>query len=144
MVSHVIDGETWLHDLGGGYVSYHSYIPLERLDDGYTTECILGMISVTWFIVQLDFYITLWSTFHLLVIANYISHLGIKMISWIWIVGDVTNTPDFSDHIQVNCLFFPVKNLVPLNQPDLVKVHSLKLGTKCIFLFFFRSGLRGP
>ena len=55
LVSHVIDGETWLHDLGGGYVSYISYIPFEQLDDGYTTECRLGMKFVTWCIVKLDF-----------------------------------------------------------------------------------------
>ena len=36
-VCHVIDGETWLHDLGGLDVSYHSDTPFERLDYGYTT-----------------------------------------------------------------------------------------------------------
>ena len=29
LVSHVIDGETWLYDLGGVHVSYLSYTPLE-------------------------------------------------------------------------------------------------------------------
>ena len=59
LVSQIIDGETWLHGLGGRSVSYLSYIPFEQLDDGYTTECILWMIFVTWFIVKLDFYVTL-------------------------------------------------------------------------------------
>ena len=113
LVSHVIFGNTWLHDLGGIYVSCLSYIPCERLDDGYTTECRLGMIFVTWCIVKLYFYVTLYSTFHILIVANYISHMGIKMIFCSWVVGDVTNTPDFSDHIQVNCLFLPVQNRVP-------------------------------
>ena len=43
LVSHVIDGETWLHDLGVLDVSYNSDTPFERLDDGYKTNCILGM-----------------------------------------------------------------------------------------------------
>ena len=42
-VTCVIDGEKWLHALGGLGVSYHSETPFERLDDGYTTECRLGM-----------------------------------------------------------------------------------------------------
>ena len=32
----VIDGETWLHSLGGIDVSYFSHT-FEQLDDGYTT-----------------------------------------------------------------------------------------------------------
>ena len=106
LVSHVIDGDKWLHDLGGGYVSYISYIPFERLDDGYKTECRLWMRFFTWWIVKLDCYVTLCSACHILIVASDIIHMGIKMISWSWVVGDVTNTPDFSDHIQVNCLFF--------------------------------------
>ena len=47
MVSHVIDGETWLHYLGGLDVSYNSDTTFERLDDGYTTNFILGMIFFT-------------------------------------------------------------------------------------------------
>ena len=43
LVSNVINGETWLHDLGGLGVYYHSDTPFERSDDGYTTECILWM-----------------------------------------------------------------------------------------------------
>ena len=99
-------GSQCLHDLGGIYVYYLSYIPFERLDYGYTTECILEMIFVTWCIVKLDCYVTLCSACHILIVANDISHLGIKMISWIWVVGVVTKTHDFYDHIQVNCLFF--------------------------------------
>ena len=53
MVSYVIDGNTWLHDLGGLDVSYHSEKPFERIEYGYTTECRLGMIFVTWCIVKL-------------------------------------------------------------------------------------------
>ena len=59
LVSYVIDGNTWLHDLGGLDVSYHSETPFERLADGYTTECRLGMIFVTWCIVKLYFNVTL-------------------------------------------------------------------------------------
>ena len=106
LASHVIDGETQLHALGGIYVSYLSYIPFEQIDDGYTTECRLGMIFVIWCIFKLDCYVTLCSACNILIVSNYISHLGIKMISWIWLVGDVTKIPDFYDHIQVNCLFF--------------------------------------
>ena len=95
-----------MHDLGGIYVSYLSYITFKRIDDGYTTECRLGMRFFTWCIFELDCYVTLFSACNILIVANYISHLGIKMISWRWVVGDVTKTPEFSDHIQVNCLFF--------------------------------------
>ena len=113
LVSYVIDGETWLHDSGEIYVSYLSYIPFEWLDDGYTTECRLGMIFVTWCIVKLDCYVILCSACHILIVANYISHMGIQIISWRRVVGDVINITEFSDHIQVNYLFLPVKNLVP-------------------------------
>ena len=102
LVSHVIYGKTWLNDLGGIYVSYISYIPFERLDDGYTTECRLGMRFVTWCIFKLNCYVTLFSACHILIVANYIIHMGIKMISRIWVVGDVTKKPEFSDHIQVS------------------------------------------
>ena len=106
LVSHVTDGETWLHDLGGIYVSYNPDTPFEKLDAGYTTECRLWIIFVTWCIVKLYFHFTLCITCHILIISNDISHLDIKVISWIWVVGDVTKIPDFSDHIQVNFLFF--------------------------------------
>ena len=106
MLSHVIDGDTWLNYLGGGYVSYLSYIPFYRLDDGYTTECRLGIIFFTWCIVKLNVFVTLCRACNIIIVSNYIIHMGIKIISWIWVVGDVTKTPDFSDHIQVNCLFF--------------------------------------
>ena len=125
LVNHVIDGETYLHYLGGIYVSYLSYIPFEPLDDGYTTECILGMIFVTWCIFKLYCYVTLVSACHILSVANYISHMGIKMISWRWIIGDVTKTHEFYDHIQVNCLFFTHEKYLLLKQPGLVKAHSL-------------------
>ena len=99
MVSRVIDGEIWLHDLGGIGVSYHSDTPFEQLDDGYTTECILGMIFVTWCIVKLYFHVTLCITCNILIVYNYISHLGIKVISQRGVVGDVTKILEFSDHI---------------------------------------------
>ena len=88
-----------LNKLGGVYVSYHSDTTFERLDYGYTTECRLGMIFVTWCIVKLYCHVTLCITFHILIVSNYISHLGIKVISWSWLVGDVTKILDFSDHI---------------------------------------------
>ena len=82
LVSHVIDGDTWLHDLGGIYVAYISYIPFEKIDDGYTNECRLGMRFVNLCIVKLDCYVTLCRACHILVVDKYIIHLGIKMISW--------------------------------------------------------------
>ena len=94
----------------GGSISYLSYILFERLDDGYTTECRLWIIFFTWCIVKLDCCVTLCSDCHILIVDNYISRMGIKMISWSWVVGDVTKTPDSSDHIQLNCLFFQGHN----------------------------------
>ena len=107
LASHVIDKETWLNDLGGGYVSYLSYTPFERLDDGYTTECRLGMIFFTWCIVKLDYYVTLCSDCHILIVANDSIHMGIKMISWVWVVGYVTKTPDFYDHTSKLLICYP-------------------------------------
>ena len=76
LVINVIDGETWLHDLGGLAFSYHSDTPFERLDAGYTTECRLGMIFFTWCIVKLYCHFTLRITFHILIVSNDIIHLG--------------------------------------------------------------------
>ena len=106
---HIIDEDKWFNDLGQNSVSYLWYIPCEQIDYGYTTECRLGMIFFTWCIFKFDCYVTLCSSCHIFIVANNISHIGIKKISCIWVVGDVTNTPDFSDHIQVNCLFLPMK-----------------------------------
>ena len=127
-MSHVIDGETWLHDLGVIYVSYLSCIPFERLDDRKTTECRLGVRFVTWCIVKLYCYVILCSACHILIVANYISHLGIKMISWIWLFGDVTNTPEFSYHIQVNCLFFTCEESCSLKTTQSIKNAFLITG----------------
>ena len=88
-----------MHDLGGLNDSYYSDKTFERLDDEYTTEFILGMIFVTWCIVKLYFHVTFCNTCHILIVSNDISYLGIKGISWIWLVGYVTNISDFSDHI---------------------------------------------
>ena len=77
-----------------------------KKSSGDTTECILGMIFVTWCILKLDFYVTLWSTCLILIVYNYIIHIGRKMISWIWLVGDIAMISDFSDHIQSNCFFY--------------------------------------
>ena len=99
LVSHVIDGEKWLHGLGGLDSSYHSDRHFEQLDDGYTTECRIGMKFVTWCIVKLYFHVTLCINCHTLIVSNYIIHMGIKVISWSWVVGDVTNIPDFYYHI---------------------------------------------
>ena len=82
LVSFAIDMETWLHDLGSLDVSYHSATSLEKLDGGYTTECRLGMIFVTWCIVQLYYRVSLCISCHILIISNDISHMGIKVISW--------------------------------------------------------------
>ena len=78
---------------------WYSDTPFERIDDGYITECKLGMIFVTWCIVKLYFYVNLCITCHIIILSNYIIHMGIKVIFWIWVVGDVTKIPDFSDHI---------------------------------------------
>ena len=125
LVSYVIDGEIWLYDLGGIYVSYISHIPFERLDYGYTTECRLGMRFVTWCIVKLDFYVTLCRACCILIVANYISHMGIKIISWIWLVGAVINTSDFSDLIQINCLFLPSEKYCSLKPTQSSKIAFL-------------------
>ena len=69
-VSRVIGGEKWLHDLGGIGVSYHSDTPFEKLDDGYKNECRLGIIFVTWCIVNLYFHVTLCITCHILIVSN--------------------------------------------------------------------------
>ena len=71
------------------------------------------MRFVTWCIVKLDCYVNLCSACYILIVSNDIIHMGIKMMSWSWVVGDVTNTPDFYDHIQVNFLFFTRENIVP-------------------------------
>ena len=98
LVSHVFYGETFLHDLGGIFVSYISYIPFERLDDGYTNECKPGITFVTWCIAKLDCYVTLCRACHILIVDNCISHMGIKTISWSCVVGDVNNTPDLIEY----------------------------------------------
>ena len=77
---------------GGIDASYLSDIHFERLSAGDTTECRLGMIFFTWCIVKLYCYVNLCSDFLILIVANYISHMGIKMISWSWGVRDVTMT----------------------------------------------------
>ena len=74
------------------------------------------MRFVTWCIVKLDCYVNLCRACHILIVANAISHLGVKMISCRWVVSDVTNTPEFSDHIQVNCLFFTLENYFALKK----------------------------
>ena len=48
----------------------------------------------------------LYAALVLIIVANDISHLRKNMISMRWGVYDVTKTTDFSDHIQVNYLFF--------------------------------------
>ena len=78
MVGYVINGETWLHDLGGVDVSYISDIPFEILDYGYTADCILGIIFVTWCIVKLYFYVDLCSACHILILDNDIIRLEPK------------------------------------------------------------------
>ena len=98
-MSYVIYRGTWLHDLGGLAFSYILDIPFERLDGGYTTEFRIGMVFFTWCIIKLDCYVTLCISSHILIVANNISHMGIKMISWILIVGVVTNISDSYDHI---------------------------------------------
>ena len=99
LVSHIIDEYTWLHNLGGIDVSYHSDTPFEWLDYGYTTECRLGTRFVTWCIVNLYCHVTLCIAYHILIVSNDISHLGIEKIPRSWLVGDVTKIPYFSDYI---------------------------------------------
>ena len=57
-MSRLIDGETWLHDLGRIYAYYISYIPFEQISAADTTECRIGMIFATLRIVKSYFYIT--------------------------------------------------------------------------------------
>ena len=99
LVSYAIDGETWLHDLGGIDDYYLSDMHFERLDGGYTTDCRLGIQFFTWYIVKLDFNVTLCSTCNILIVANGISYPEMNMISWSWGVGDVTKTSEFSYNV---------------------------------------------
>ena len=89
---YVIYRETWLHDFWGIAVSYISDINFERLAAGDTTECRIGVISVTWCIVKLYCYVTLCRACMILIVYNDIIHLGEKYIFWIWGVWDVTIT----------------------------------------------------
>ena len=57
------------------------------------------MRFVTWFIVKLYCHDNLCITCHILIVSNYISYIGIKVISWSWAVVDVTKIPEFYDHI---------------------------------------------
>ena len=57
LVWYVIGGETWLHELGMGYVYYISYVHFELIYAGDSTDCILGIIFVTWCIIKLDCYV---------------------------------------------------------------------------------------
>ena len=82
LVSHVIYEETWLHDLGGLDVSYHSDTTFEQLDDGYKTECRLGMRFFTCCIVKLYCHVNLCITCNILIVSSDISHMGIKVIFW--------------------------------------------------------------
>ena len=109
-------------------VSYLSDIHFERFSAGDTTESRLSMIFFTWCIVKLYCYVTLFSACHILIVANDISHLGIKMISWRCVVGDVTKPPDFSDHIHVNCLFFTREKYVSLKTTQSSKSAFLITG----------------
>ena len=72
---------------------------LWKIDDEYTNECRLRIRFVTWFIVKLYCHVTLYITCHILIVSNDIIHMGIKVISWSWLVGDVTKIPDFSDQL---------------------------------------------
>ena len=89
---YVIDRETQLHGFWGIDVSYLSDICFEQLSAGDTTECRLGMILFTCCIVELDYYVTFLSPCFILIVANYIRHMGRTIISWIWGVCDVTMT----------------------------------------------------
>ena len=96
---HVINGEKWLHYLGGIVASYLSDIHVERLAARDTTECRLGMIFFTWCIVELDCFVNLCQACIISIVANDIIHTGRKMISWIWRVCDITTKSKISDHI---------------------------------------------
>ena len=109
LVSSVIDQDIWLHDLWGISASYISYTTCEQLDDGYTTYCRLGMRFLTWCIVKLDYYVILCNTFLKIFVANDISHLEIKILFQIWLVGDVNITPEFLITYKFIPYFLPVK-----------------------------------
>ena len=51
-------------------VSFHSDTPFEQHDDGYATECILGMRFVTWCIVKLYCHVTLCISFYIQIVSN--------------------------------------------------------------------------
>ena len=78
-------------------VSYHSDTPFERLDYGYTTECILGMIFVNWCIVKLNCIVDFHIACIILSVVNDTGHMKRKMISCTWGVGYVTMILEFSE-----------------------------------------------
>ena len=81
LARYIIGRETRLHDLGGIAVSYLSDTHFEILAYGDTTDCRLGTVFVTWCIVKLYCYFNFSSACLILIVANYISHLGRKNIS---------------------------------------------------------------
>ena len=94
------------------------------------------MIFVTWYIVKLELYVTVCSDFLITIVANDVSRLGRKMISWICIVGEVSMTSSFSDHkISKFIILDPRKTLVILKIPGLVEVRSLQSGKTCRLKF---------
>ena len=96
LVRYIIVREIWLHGLGGLVDSYLSDIIFDQLSAGDTTDCRLGMVYVTCCIVRLYRYVTFCHACIILFIVNYITHMGIKIISWSWGVCDVTMISDFS------------------------------------------------
>ena len=46
------EGENEVDEVAGKVIKGRKFIPFERLDDGYTTECRHGMMFVTWCIFK--------------------------------------------------------------------------------------------
>ena len=99
MVRYVIIRETWLHYFGGIYDYYISDINFERLSAGDTTDSILETIFFTWCIFKLDCYVAFCHSCLIFIVANYIIHMGIQVVSWSCFCY-ITITSYFSDHIE--------------------------------------------
>ena len=69
-----------MHDLGGLVVSYHYDTPFELLDNGFTTECRLGMIfllgALLTYIVMLRYASIVIYSFYLIMPAIWVSKLS--------------------------------------------------------------------
>ena len=115
-----------MHNFGGRVVTYLSDIPYEQLASEDTTDNRLGLRFGIRRMFKLYLYVTFLSDCIILVVANDISNLGSKIISYIWGVVYITITSDFSDSkVNKSLILDLIMFLFALNLPGLVQVCSL-------------------